>query len=334
MLSCFTHTNWLTLYTCNMLLVIRILYTQVIALKTQRLRTAEERAKYAEQQLLQMKVQNDTLQQQIILQSQQADDRIKTAEVKAIRAEQELLEPKKQNEALQNQIRQQAQRTNDRVRRAEARAMRAEQELRLSRQQAEAQLKYKVTHVTPQNSDNTKSLWRVEHDEIEVMEGNPLGVGGWGEVRVAMFRGIKVAAKFMHEDIISPHNIGLFIREMNMAASVRHPNLLLFIGATLDNNKPVILTELMPANLRSIISVLVREQVVSIGTDVAQGLNYLHLMRPDPIIHRDVSSANILVEPNESGGYIAKVSDYGSVNVLSKVTPWVQEMHHMQLQSP
>ena len=54
----------------------------------------------------------------------------------------------------------------------------------------------------------------------------------------------------------------------------------------------------MPANLRSIISVLVREQVVSIGTDVAQGLNYLHLMRPDPIIHRDVSSANILVEPN------------------------------------
>ena len=320
MLSCFTHTNWLTLYTCNMLLVIRILYTQVIALKTQRLRTAEERAKYAEQQLLQMKVQNDTLQQQIILQSQQADDRIKTAEVKTIRAEQELLEPKKQNEALQNQIRQQAQRTNDRVRRAEARAMRAEQELRLSRQQAEAQLNYKVTHVTPQNSDNTKSLWRVEHDEIEVMEGNPLGVGGWGEVRVAMFRGIKVAAKFMHEDIISPHNIGLFIREMNMAASVRHPNLLLFIGATLDNNKPVILTELMPANLRSIISVLVREQVVSIGTDVAQGLNYLHLMRPDPIIHRDVSSANILVEPNESGGYIAKVSDYGSVNVLSKVT--------------
>eukprot|EP00731_Ephydatia_muelleri_P032526 Em0024g70a len=237
-----------------------------------------------------MKVQNDTLQQQIILQSQQADDRIKTAEVKAIRAEQELLEPKKQNEALQNQIRQQAQRTNDRVRRAEARAMRAEQELRLSRQQAEAQLNYKVTHVTPQNSDNTKSLWRVEHDEIEVMEGNPLGVGGWGEVRVAMFRGIKVAAKFMHEDIISPHNIGLFIREMNMAASVRHPNLLLFIGATLDNNKPVILTELMPANLRSIISVLVREQVVSIGTDVAQGLNYLHLMRPDPIIHRDVTT--------------------------------------------
>ena len=52
------------------------------------------------------------------------------------------------------------------------------------------------------------------------MEGNPLGVGGWEEVRVAMFRGVKVAAKFMHEDIMSTHNRDLFIREMNMAASV------------------------------------------------------------------------------------------------------------------
>ena len=139
-------------------------------------------------------------------------------------------------------------------------------------------------------------------------------------MRVAMFRGVKVAAKFMHEDIMSTHNRDLFIREMNMAASVRHPNLLLFIGATLDDNKPVILTELMPANLRSIISVLVREQVVSIGTDVACGLNYLHLMRPDPIVHRDVSSAIVLVKPIESGGYRAKVSDYGSANFLSKLT--------------
>ena len=72
---------------------------QVIALKTQLLRRAEERAKYVEQQLLEMKVQNDGLQQQSILQSQQTDDRIKTAEMKAIRADQELLEPKKQNEA-------------------------------------------------------------------------------------------------------------------------------------------------------------------------------------------------------------------------------------------
>ena len=68
-------------------------------------------------------------------------------------------------------------------------------------------------------------------------------------MRVATFRGARVAAKFIHNAIISPHNINLFLREMQMAASVRHPNLLLFIGASLDDNKPVILTELMPTNL-------------------------------------------------------------------------------------
>ena len=160
----------------------------------------------------------------------------------------------------------------------------------------------------------------MESNEIQVLEGKPLGVGGWGEVRVAMFRGVKVAAKFIHEAIISPHNIDLFIREMNIAACVWHPNLLLFIGASLEDSKPVIITELMAANLRSIIHALSRDHVISIGTDVACALNYLHLMKPDPIIHRDVSSANVLLEPIGLGSWRAKVSDYGSANFVSKVT--------------
>eukprot|EP00731_Ephydatia_muelleri_P034272 Em0053g18a len=167
--------------------------------------------------------------------------------------------------------------------------------------------------------DYMKSSWRVERDEIEETGEEPLGVGGWGEVRVATFRGARVAAKFIHNAIISPHNINLFLREMHMAASVRHPNLLMFIGASLDDNKPVILTELMPTNLRSIIVALPQDHVITIGMDVARGLNYLHLMRPDPIIHRDVSSANVLLESIGPGNWKAKVSDYGSANFLSKV---------------
>ena len=299
-------------------------------------RKAEERASRAEQQYLETKQQSDALQQQFRLQNARtrgaeeratraeeiatrAEERATRAEERATRAEQELLETKQQNDALQQQIRLQVQQADDRARRAEERATRTENELRLSRQQSEAQLRHHVTQVVPQHSDPMKSSWRVERDEIEVMEGKPLGVGGWGEVREAMFRGVKVAAKFLHEEIISPHNTDLFIREMNIAASVRHPNLLLFIGATLGGSKPVIITELMPVNLRSIISVLLRGHVISIGIDVACGLNYLHLVRPDPIIHRDVSSANILVERTELGGYRAKVSDYGSANFLSKV---------------
>ena len=269
----------------------------------------------AEQQLLVLKQQNDKLQQQIRTQSQQAGERVTKAEERASNVEQQLLEANQQHHALLQQITRQAQQADERAQRAEDRATRIEHDFRLFRQQSETQWRSQVTQL----SGPIKTSWRLERDEIEVIEGNPLGVGGWGEVRVAMFHGIEVAAKFLHEAIISQHNTDLFIREMNIAASVRHPNLLLFIGATLGDNKPVILTELMPANLRSCINALARNHVVSIGTDVAHGLNYLHLMRPDPIIHRDVSSANVLVERTEFSGYRAKVSDYGSANFLSKV---------------
>ena len=230
----------------------------------------------------------------------------------------------KTEQQLHDDMRQQMEAYEQQAQRAEERAARAEQDLRLSRQQAEVQLRAQLAQLTVQsilqNPDYSKSSWRVQSKEIQVIQEEPLGVGGWGEVRVAMFRGMKVAAKFIHEAIVSPHNIDLFIREMSMAACVRHPNLLLFIGASLEGNKPVIITELMPANLRNIIRTLLRDHVISVGTDVACALNYLHLMNPDPIIHRDISSANVLLEPIGSGNWRAKVSDYGSANFVSMVT--------------
>ena len=90
--------------------------------------------------------------------------------------------------------------------------------------------------------------WVVRREEVELTE-EVLGRGGWGEVKVAMFRGLRVAAKFLHDMIISDYNQQLFSREMTIAAKIRHPNLLLFIGATREG-EAVILTELMPTSLR------------------------------------------------------------------------------------
>ena len=38
-----------------------------------------------------------------------------------------------------------------------------------------------------------------------------------------MFRVVHFAAKFIHEAIISPLNVELFIREANIATSLRYP---------------------------------------------------------------------------------------------------------------
>ena len=48
--------------------------------------------------------------------------------------------------------------------------------------------------------------------------------------------------------------------------------------------------------------------------DVARGLSYLHSKTPNPI-HRDVSSANVLLSVDKNGLVRrAKISDYGSAN--------------------
>ena len=54
--------------------------------------------------------------------------------------------------------------------------------------------------------------------------------------------------------------------------------------------------------------------ITSISQDVGRALCYLHQWQPHPIIHRDISSANVLLEPLFNGCWRAKVSDYGSAN--------------------
>ena len=161
--------------------------------------------------------------------------------------------------------------------------------------------------------------WLIEREEV-VMTEEVLGSGGWGEVKVGIFRGTRVAVKCLHQLIVSEYYLQLFSREMDIASRVRHPNLLQFIGATRVGN-PIIVTELMPTSLRKELEKcpMTKPQVISIGIDITLALNYLHLWKPHPILHRDVSSANVLLEPSARGKWKAKLSDYGSANLQENV---------------
>ena len=161
--------------------------------------------------------------------------------------------------------------------------------------------------------------WLIEREEV-VMTEEVLGSGGWGEVKVGIFRGTRVAVKCLHQLIVSEYYLQLFSREMDIASRVRHPNLLQFIGATRVGN-PIIVTELMPTSLRKELEKcpMTKPQVISIGIDITLALNYLHLWKPQPILHRDVSSANVLLEPSVQGKWKAKLSDYGSANLQENV---------------
>ncbi|XP_019850330.1 PREDICTED: uncharacterized protein LOC109581038 [Amphimedon queenslandica] len=166
----------------------------------------------------------------------------------------------------------------------------------------------------------TDDYWVINRDEVTLTE-EELGRGSFAVVTVGIFRGLRVAVKSLHAIIISDYNQSIFFREMSIASQVRHPNLVQFIGATKVGN-PLILTELMSTSLNQELqrNRLTNQQILSIAQDVALALNYLHLylhlFKPQPIIHRDVSSPNILLNPSTGpAGYEAKVADYGTAKL-------------------
>ena len=166
-------------------------------------------------------------------------------------------------------------------------------------QQKTRQLQSRLDQQPNLGSDTDISFWVVSHNEVQPT-GQVLGEGGWSRVVVGSFRGQDVAMKQLHSIISSSdYYRDLLRREISLMAKVRHPNLLLFMAAVLDSpsNTPIIITELMDTNLRQAYhnAQLTNNGVkLNILRDVSAALNYLHL-QPNPIIHRDVSSANVLL---------------------------------------
>ena len=160
--------------------------------------------------------------------------------------------------------------------------------------------------------------WVISRDEIQ-MTNKCLGRGGWGGVYEGVYCGCTVAVKQIHDLILSPHNILLFEREMNIASKCRHPHLLQFIGATNDEGNPLFVTELMEKSLRALLEQrqLAEIEIRVISLDVARAINYLHQKKPEPIIHRDVSSANVLLW-RQGDQWRGKVSDYGTANFMQQ----------------
>ena len=285
-------------------------------------RTLQERERELQEERREKEQVRTRLQQQLQEKDRQItdkDQRLTETQRHLQSREREYQERERQ---FQRQLQQEQQQGQERERQLQEAARNLQQQLQQSQrqlqereqqfQERERQFQERETR----HQEETESSWVVNREEITTTQV-VLGKGGWGEVKVAHFRGLKVAAKCLHEVIISPYNMSAFSREMNIASKIRHPNLLQFIGATTEGN-PIILTELMPTSLRKELESggLAYPAILSISVDVACALNYLHLFKPHPILHRDVSSANVLLQPMGVGhGWRAKVSDYGSANL-------------------
>ena len=290
----------------------------------QRVEELQQRAQEFQQRVEEWQQRDEELQQRAKEEQRRAEAFQQRAEEEERRAK----ESERRAQAFQQQLQESNRRVEDANRSAEKSSSIA-QEFQRQAEVAEERVCHierslaEMRQTLRQCEDRLESYsthWVIRREEIE-LTGPKLGVGGWATVTVAKFRGIKVAVKKIHNRIISHHNLQLFQREMNMAARLRHPNLIQFIGATMEGEMMIVM-ELMATSLRSQLETDVYfppNTVKAISLDVACGLNYLHLIQPDPIVHRDISSANVLLEVIQLNQWRAKLTDYGSVNVVRQL---------------
>ena len=157
----------------------------------------------------------------------------------------------------------------------------------------------------------------------ELAVGKMIGKGTFGDVVFATWQGTNVAVKLLKNAKPSREQLQEFKREVAMLHRLRHPNIILFMGACMIPPDMAIVMEY--AERGSLYHVL-RDRaaypsisfplVVRMATETARGMHYLHSRSP-PVLHRDLKSVNLLVDYE----WHIKVSDFGLA--LTKATSFV-----------
>jgi len=139
-----------------------------------------------------------------------------------------------------------------------------------------------------------------------------IGQGGFGAVYYAELRGEKAAIKKM--DMQASNE---FLAELKVLTHVHHLNLVRLIGYCTESSLFLVYEFIENGNLSQHLRRTGYEPLswaarIQIALDSARGLEYIHEHTVPVYIHRDIKSANILIDKN----YRAKVADFG----LTKLT--------------
>ena len=166
--------------------------------------------------------------------------------------------------------------------------------------------------------------------------GTNIGGGAYGKVDKVAFpvaAAAKTAYAFLQESDGTvedlPKAASEFVRECQLMSTLRHPNIVQFLGVTFSpgSRLPALVMERLLTSLHDLLAPDMpppRDGVpplaffsmalkCSVLQDVARGLAYLHGKSP-PIIHRDLSARNVLLNSE-----VAKITDLGVARIAPRM---------------
>ena len=166
------------------------------------------------------------------------------------------------------------------------------------------------------------------------LTGTRIGGGAYGKVEEVV---LGAAAKTIHaflqegDDLTAaelPKAATEFVRECQLMSTLRHPNIVQFLGVTFfpDFRLPALVMERLLTSLHDLLAPEAPPPSVatipffsmalkcSVLHNVACGLAYLHERSP-PVVHRDLSARNVLLDSD----FVAKIGDLGVARIVPHV---------------
>ncbi|KAM7486932.1 hypothetical protein LguiA_002941 [Lonicera macranthoides] len=178
---------------------------------------------------------------------------------------------------------------------------------------------------------NMSSIWNydgtIAYEDIirstnEFDIAHCIGTGGYGSVYRAQLPSGKVVAlkKLHHFEAEEPAFDKSFKNEVKVLSNIRHKNIVKLYGFCLHNRSMFLVYEYMENGslfyaLRDDVEAVELDWTkrVNIVKGIAHALSYMHHDCTPPIVHRDISSNNILLNSKQD----AVVADFGGARLLS-----------------